>query len=152
VAWVKPRIALHLELCVSDQLTLDLANRVLRVALQKAEQQQVQVNIAVVDDGTHLRAFCRMDGALPGAIDVAIRKARTARLFEMESGSLGEICQPGGALYGIEHSNDGLITFAGGVPLKSANGTVIGAIGVSGSTVENDRAVALAGAAVSPSI
>jgi len=90
-----------------------------------------------------------MDGALLGAIDVAMKKARTARLFEMESGSIGELSQPGGPLYNIEHSNGGLITFFGGVPIKSPDGEVIGAIGVSGSTVENDRAVALAGATMS---
>jgi uncharacterized protein GlcG (DUF336 family) len=67
----------------------------------------------------------------------------------MESGGIGQLSQPGGPLYNIEHSNGGLITFPGGVPIKSPDGEVIGAIGVSGSTVENDRAVALAGAEVS---
>jgi uncharacterized protein GlcG (DUF336 family) len=108
------------------------------------------VNIAVVDTGPNLKGFIRMDGALLGAIDVAIKKARTARLFEMESGSIGELSQPGGPLYNIEHSNGGLIAFYGGVPIKSPDGEVIGAIGVSGSTVENDRAVALAGTLVAP--
>ena len=129
-------------------LNLELANRILAAAMEKASTTRVRVNIAVIDAGTHLTAFCRMDGALPGEIDIAITKARTACLFEAESGSLGESAQPGGSLYGIENSNGGLITFSGGVPIRMPDGTVIGAIGVSGSTVENDRAVALAGVAI----
>jgi len=125
-------------------LSLELATLILNAAVEKARSVGILVNIAVVDTGPNLKGFFRMDGALLGAIDVAIKKARTARLFEMESGSIGELSQPGGPLYNIEHSNGGLITFFGGVPIKSPNGEVIGAIGVSGSTVENDRAVALA--------
>ncbi len=105
-----------------------------------------KMNIAVVDVGGNLMAFLRMDAAWLGSIDIAVKKARTARLFDMPSGDLGGLSQPGGPLYGIEHSNDGLISFPGGVPLRVANGTVFGAIGVSGSTVEDDHAVALAGA------
>jgi len=60
---------------------------------------------------------------------------------------LGEKSQPGGALYQIEQSNNGLITFAGGLPISNANGVVIGAIGVSGSSIENDLAVAQAAVA-----
>lgn len=131
------------------ELSLDLATHVLKSATEKAGSLGVRVNIAVVDAGPNLKGFFRMDGALLGAIDVALKKARTACLFEMETGGIGELSQPGGPLYNIEHSNGGLITFPGGVPLKSPEGVVIGAIGVSGSTVENDRAVALAGAAAS---
>ena len=131
------------------ELSLELATLILNAAVEKARSLGVLVNIALVDTGPNLKGFFRMDGALLGAIDVAMRKARTARLFEMESGSLGELSQPGGPLYNIEHSNGGLITFYGGVPIKSPNGEIIGAIGVSGSTVENDRAVALAGATMS---
>ena len=80
------------------------------------------------------------------ATDIAIRKARTARFFDMPTGEIGKLSQPGGSLYNIEHSNGGLITFPGGVPIKSAEGTVIGAVGVSGSTVEDDHTVAAAGA------
>jgi uncharacterized protein GlcG (DUF336 family) len=87
-----------------------------------------------------------MDGAWLGSIDIAIRKARTARYFDMETAEIGRMSQPGEPLYGVEHSNGGLITFGGGIPIKDADGTVIGAVGVSGSTVEND--VTLAKAAV----
>src|SRR6516162_6661187 len=133
------------------ELSLELATFILNAGIEKARSLGVEVNIAVVDAGPNLKGFFRMDGALLGAIDVAMKKARTARLFEMESGGIGELSQPGGPLYNIEHSNGGLITFPGGVPIKSPEGEIIGAIGVSGSTVENDRAVALAGAAASAS-
>lgn len=105
------------------------------------------MNIAVVDAGANLKAFIRMDGAFLGSIDVSIKKAKTARLFNMPTAALGELAQPGKPLYHIEFSNDGLITFAGGIPLKNKDGTIIGAIGVSGSSVEDDNEVALAGAA-----
>ena len=91
-----------------------------------------------------------MDGAWLGSIDISIKKAKTARFFDMNTGEIGKLSQPGGPLYGIEHSNGGLITFPGGVPIKNQQGTVIGAIGVSGSTVENDHAVAMAGAQAAP--
>ena len=80
------------------------------------------------------------------AEDAAVTKAKTARWFDMPTGGLGEMSQPGGSLYAIEHSNGGLITFPGGLPLKNADGSVIGAVGVSGSTVDDDHAVAQAGA------
>lgn len=115
-------------------------------ALQKAEEIGTKMDIAIVDAGGSLKVFARMDGAWLGSIDIAQKKARTARFFDMNTGEIGKLSQPGGPLYGIEHSNDGLITFPGGVPIKSADGTIIGAIGVSGSTVENDHIVAQAGA------
>jgi uncharacterized protein GlcG (DUF336 family) len=87
-----------------------------------------------------------MDDAWIGSIDISIKKARTARFFNMNTGEIGKLSQPGGPLFGIEHSNGGLISFPGGVPILSKSGEVIGAIGVSGSTVENDHTVAVAGA------
>jgi uncharacterized protein GlcG (DUF336 family) len=104
------------------------------------------MDICVVDAGGNLKAFARMDGAWLGSIDISIKKAKTARYFDMPTGNIGKLSQPGQPLYGIEHSNGGLITFPGGVPIKNGQGTVIGAIGVSGSTVENDHTVAEAGA------
>ena len=128
-------------------LSLSQAKAVLEAAFAKAQELGVKMNIAVVDAGTNLKGFLRMDGAWLGSIDISIRKARTARFFDMPTGELGKLSQPGGSLYAIEHSNGGLITFPGGVPLVSAAGEVMGAIGVSGNTVENDHAVATAGAA-----
>jgi uncharacterized protein GlcG (DUF336 family) len=105
-------------------------------------------DIAVVDAGGNLNSFIRMDQGWLGSIDIAIRKARTARFFNMETAKLGKMSQPGQPLYGIEHSNEGLITFGGGIPLQDQQGNVVGAIGASGSTVDNDIKIAEAGAEV----
>ncbi len=130
-----------------SDILLDGAQRVVEAARKKAEALDTKMDIALVDAGANLKAFIRMDGAWLGSIDIAIKKAKTARFFDMPTGAIGELSQPGGSLYNIEHSNGGLITFPGGVPLKNSAGEVVGAIGVSGSTVENDHAVAEAGAA-----
>lgn len=128
-------------------ISLGVAQQVMHAAIGKAKAMGLAMDVAVVDAGGNLKAFVRMDGAWLGSIDIAIKKARTARYFDMPTGAIGGLSQPGGPLYQIEVSNGGLITFPGGVPLKTADGTVIGAIGVSGSSVENDHAVASAGAA-----
>jgi uncharacterized protein GlcG (DUF336 family) len=129
----------------TKDLSLDQANAALEAAVKKAEEIGTSMDIAIVDVGGNLKAFARMDGAWLGSIDIAQKKAKTSRWFDMNTGDLGQASQPGGSLYNIEHSNDGLITFPGGVPIKEGD-TVIGAIGVSGSTVENDHTVAVAGA------
>lgn len=126
-------------------ITLEQAEAAIAAAKKKSEEVQVKMNIAVVDAGANLVAFARMDNAWLGSVDIAISKARTARFFDMPTGDLGQASQPGGSLYNIEHSNGGLITFPGGIPIKNTNGEIIGAIGVSGSTVENDHTVAQAG-------
>ena len=132
----------------TKDITLDQAHAITKAAIDKATQINTKMDIAVVDAGGNLKTFARMDGAWLGSIDIAQKKARTARYFDMNTGDIGKLSQPGGPLYQIEVSNGGLITFPGGIPLKTGDGTVIGAIGVSGSTVENDHTVAAAGAAV----
>ncbi|WP_440880259.1 GlcG/HbpS family heme-binding protein [Tenacibaculum sp. C7A-26P2] len=127
-------------------ITLKQAEEMISAAKNKSVELDTKMNIAIVDAGANLVAFARMDGAWLGSLDISIKKAKTARFFDMNTGVIGELSQPGGSLYNIEHSNNGLITFPGGVPVKDANGNVIGAIGVSGSTVENDHTVAEAGA------
>ena len=122
------------------------AQHVVNEAMRKAVEIDTLMNIAVVDAGGNLKAFARMDGAWLGSIDISIKKARTARFFDMNSGDIGELSQPGGPLFNIEVSNGGLITFPGGIPLREAGGEVVGGIGVSGSSVENDHTVAEAGA------
>jgi uncharacterized protein GlcG (DUF336 family) len=129
----------------TKDLSLEQAQAVIAGAMKKATELGCRSDIAVVDAGANLKAFIRMDGAFLGSIDVAMKKAVTARLFSMPSGNLGKLSQPGGPLYGIEHTNGGLVTFPGGVPIKDGD-TVIGAIGVSGDSVENDLAIAEAGA------
>jgi len=130
-----------------SDITLQQAMAVLAAARQKAEELETKMDIAVVDAGANLKAFVRMDDAWLGSVDIAVKKAKTARFFDMPTGALGVLSQPGQPLFNIEVSNGGLITFPGGVPLKNGNGVVIGAIGVSGSTVEHDHEVAAAGAA-----
>ncbi len=131
----------------AQDITLDQAHAAIVAAQKKAVEINTLMDIAIVDAGGNLKAFVRMDGAWLGSIDIAIKKAKTARYFDMNTGDIGGLSQPGGPLYNIEHSNNGLITFPGGIPLRNAEGVVIGAIGVSGSSVENDHAVAQAGAA-----
>ncbi|MFD2720210.1 heme-binding protein [Hymenobacter monticola] len=126
-------------------ITLEQAQAALKAAHQKALDLGVKMNIAVVDAGANLTAFARMDDAWLGSLDISIKKAKTARFFDMPTGEIGKLAQPGGPLYNIEHSNGGLISFPGGIPIMDSGNRVIGAIGVSGSTVEDDHAVAQAG-------
>jgi uncharacterized protein GlcG (DUF336 family) len=132
---------------VSKTVTLSAAQAVLEAAVKMAEEIGVPMDIAVVDEGNNLTAFARMDGAWLGSIDIAQNKAYTARSFDMATKDLAPLAQPNQPLYGIEASNQGrLIVFAGGIPLE-ADGKVVGAIGVSGGSVEQDHEVAEAGAA-----
>lgn len=116
-------------------ITLEQAEKMIAIAKEKSKAIDTKMNIAIVDAGANLLAFARMDGAWLGSLDISIKKAKTARYFDMNTGVIGELSQPGGSLYNIEHSNNGLITFPGGVPVKDKNGNAIGAIGVSGSSV-----------------
>ncbi|MFA6053393.1 MAG: heme-binding protein [Methylobacter sp.] len=127
-------------------VTYELAEQAMAAAIAESKKIGTQMCIAVVDSGADLKAFVRMDNAWVGSVDIAIKKAKTACFFAMNTGQIGQLSQPGGPLYGIEHSNDGLITFPGGVPIVDKDGVLIGAIGVSGSSVENDHRVAKAGA------
>ncbi|PRP67124.1 GlcG/HbpS family heme-binding protein [Nonlabens agnitus] len=128
-------------------ITLKQAQAIIEKAMAKAKEINTKMNISVVDAGANQVAFVRMDGAWLGSADIALKKAKTARFFDMPTGEIGKISQPGESLFGIEHSNGGLISFPGGLPVINKDGDIIGAIGVSGSTVENDHEVAAAGAA-----
>jgi uncharacterized protein GlcG (DUF336 family) len=130
---------------VAPRLNLADARLVLDAALAKADEIGQPMNVAVVDDGGHLLAFARQDGAILASIDIATRKARTAVLMKMSTAELGKAAAPDGPLYGIEVTNGGLVIFGGGIPLTRAHGEVIGAIGVSAGTVEQDVTVAEAG-------
>ncbi|HEX7289515.1 MAG TPA: heme-binding protein [Conexibacter sp.] len=132
---------------MSQTITLEAAQAVVDAARAKAAEIGVPMNVAVVDAGNNLTAFARMDGAWLGSIDIAQSKAYTARAFDMSTQDLAPLCQPNQPLFGIQAGNQGrLIVFAGGIPLV-ADGEVIGAIGVSGGSVEQDHAVAEAGVA-----
>ena len=128
-------------------LTLDQAQLLIGAAIAKAKQIGQPMNIAVVDAGANLVAFARMDGAWLGSIDIAINKAFTARAFDISTLELGRNSQPGDQFFGIHESNRGrVMIFAGGLPLR-ANGQVVGAVGVSGGSGEQDQTVAQAAAA-----
>jgi len=125
-----------------DSLTLEEAKRMLSAAEAKAETLGIAYNLAVVDAGGHLLAFLRQDGALIGSINLAIDKAKTARIFDKATSELAELAQSGGPLFGIQESNAGeVVIFGGGIPVI-LGGSVVGAIGTSAGTVEQDIAVA----------
>jgi uncharacterized protein GlcG (DUF336 family) len=127
-------------------VTLETARRLTAAAEEKANEIGVAMCIAVVDAGADLVSFQRMDGGWLGSIDIAINKAYTARAFDMSTEELGNMAQSGEPLFGIHTTNDvRIIVFAGGIPL-ARDGSVVGAIGVSGGTPDQDQAVAEAGA------
>jgi len=127
-------------------ITLDDARRVISAAEQKAREIGQPMNIAVVDVGGNLVSHIRMDGAWLGSIDISINKAFTARAFDISTAELAQNSQPGQQFFGIHVSNHGrIMVFAGGVPLRR-DGSIIGAIGVSGGNGNQDETVALAGA------
>ncbi len=128
-------------------ITLADARRVIAAAEKKAEEIGQPMNIAVADAGGNLVAHVRMDKAWMGSVDIAIKKAWTARAFDIETKALAELSQSGDQFFGIHASNGGkVMIFAGGVPLKRG-GEVVGAVGVSGGLGKQDQAVAEAGAA-----
>ena len=129
-------------------VTLEDARRVISAAERKALEIGQPMNIAVVDGGGNLVAHVRMDGAWIGSIDISIKKAYTSRAFDLATKDLAQHSQSGGQFFGIHASNNGkIMIFAGGIPLYS-EGQVVGGIGVSGGSGEQDHAVAEAGAAL----
>ena len=131
----------------SKMVTLNDARRIIAAAEKKAEQLGQPMNIAIADGGGNLVAHVRMDGAWIGSIDISMNKAYTSRAFDITTKDLAEYSQSGNQFFGIHASNNGRVAiFAGGVPLKR-DGKVVGAIGVSGGSGEQDHAVAEAGAA-----
>jgi len=128
-------------------ITLNDARRIIAAAEKKANEIGQPMNVAVADAGGNLISHVRMDGAWIGSIDISIKKAYTSRAFDIATKDLAAHSQSGGQFFGIHASNDGrIMIFAGGIPLKR-NGKVVGAIGVSGGSGEQDHAVAEAGAA-----
>jgi uncharacterized protein GlcG (DUF336 family) len=127
-------------------LTYEEADRILRVALAKADEIDCPMSVAIIDVSRELVAFARQDGAVLVSAQVAINKAWTAKSMDMPTGDIGPLTQPGQPLYQFEHAADRpIITFAGGHPIR-IGGEIVGAIGVSGGAVEQDDAVARAGA------
>ena len=128
-------------------VSLEDARRVIAAAEKKAQQIGQPMNIAVADEGGNLVAHVRMDNAWIGSVDISINKAYTARAFDISTKDLATHSQSGGQFFGIHVSNHGrIMIFAGGIPLKRG-GKVVGAIGVSGGSGDQDHTVAEAGAA-----
>lgn len=136
------------KLYLPGDITQAQANQVIEAAVKKAVENNLLMNIAIVDAGGNLKAFVRMDGAFLASIDIAIKKAKTARSLNMSTHELSKLAAPGQELYGIEATNGGMAIFGGGELLKNKEGYIIGAIGVSGGSVEEDMSVAQAGAAI----
>lgn len=123
-------------------MNYSLATLAVQAAVEESKRLNVKMNIAIVDVGANLVYFVRMDKSYLGSVDISIRKAKTSVMFQRPTGDLGKISQPGSPVYGIEHSNQGIITFPGGIPIYDNQGELMGGIGVSGSSVENDHKVA----------
>ncbi|MDD1475448.1 GlcG/HbpS family heme-binding protein [Arthrobacter sp. H16F315] len=131
---------------VLETITLEEAQRVIEAAARKATEIGQPMDIAVVDAGGNLKAHARMDGANIGSITIAINKAYTSIAFQCESGDLQEVTRPHGPIYGLNDAHGGrLVVFPGGIPLVR-DGKIMGAIGVSTGTIEQDQEVATAGA------
>ncbi len=131
---------------VLETITLEEAQRVIEAAAKKATEIGQPMDIAVVDAGGNLKAHARMDGANIGSITIAINKAYTSIAFQCESGDLQEVTRPHGPIYGLNDAHGGrLVVFPGGIPLVR-DGNIMGAIGVSTGTIEQDQEVATAGA------
>ncbi|GAB2744601.1 GlcG/HbpS family heme-binding protein [Kitasatospora kifunensis] len=123
-------------------LSQHTAATAVQAGIAKSAEIGVKMNIAVVDAGGHLLQFSRMEGAWLGSVDIALKKAKTAALFTLPTAVIGTISQPGGPVYGIEHTNDGLVSFGGGLPVVDQAGNVLGSVGVSGGDVQQDTTVA----------
>ncbi|KAI6855482.1 hypothetical protein KC343_g10381 [Hortaea werneckii] len=126
-------------------LTLYAAQIASAAAIGKAQQIQVPENIAIVDTSARLLHFQRMPGAKYASIDIAVNKAFTAAAFGLPTHSYGQQVSNGGPLFGINNSNGGkFMTIGGGLPIE-IDGQLVGAIGCSTGTPEEDRQVAQAG-------
>jgi uncharacterized protein GlcG (DUF336 family) len=135
---------------ISLKLTLSIshAREMIETSISKANAMNVPCSIAVIGPDGHLLSFERQDGAISGSVELAINKAFTAQIFNNRTDRLSALAQPGGELFGIQHSHNGrVVVFGGGIPIQF-QGQAIGAIGVSGGTVAEDVAIAEAGAEI----
>ncbi|MCI4592227.1 heme-binding protein [Sphingobium sp. BYY-5] len=127
-------------------ISIDQANAMIAAGAAHARELGIAANIAVLDATAHLKAFARMDGAVLGSIDLSIGKARTSALFQISSEAVWDYCKPGAPAHNLEASNGGLMPFPGGLPV-TLDGTIIGAIGVSGGAPSQDLDIAEAAVA-----
>ena len=132
---------------ISDSLTLEDARRVIDAAMARAEEIGQPQDVAVVDAGGNLKAHVRMDTANIGSIHIAINKAYTSIAFQCQTKDLTDLTRHDADLYGLNDAHGGrIVVFPGGIPLVRG-GHIVGAIGVSTGTIEQDQTVAEAGAA-----
>ena len=131
--------------------SLDLAQQMCTAAVAHASDLGVAVSVAVVDAGGHLISFARMDTAEIAGPHLAVAKAATAVAHRCPSGELAALSAPGASLAGLEASGGGrYVVFAGGLPLWSPEGRVVGGVGVSGASADKDLGCATAAAALWP--
>lgn len=131
------------------EVTLATAKEIIAAAEEKAKAIEVPMCIAVMDEGANLVGFHRMDDALLASIDIAQNKAYSAVSLKMDTETIHEVSQPGESLYGLGNTNDGrIVTFGGGLTLKDDDSNVIGGVGVSGGSADEDTEVAQAGVAI----
>ncbi|GAA4484522.1 GlcG/HbpS family heme-binding protein [Gluconacetobacter asukensis] len=123
-------------------MQLSSATHMLSAARAEAERLGVVVCVSIVDAAAYPVAFLRMDGLALGCIDVCNKKAKTAALFHMDSADFALVACPGGGAYSLEQTNGGLTSFGGGLTIRDGSGGVIGGIGVSGASTEDDIAIA----------
>lgn len=128
-------------------ISIDQANAMIAAGTARARDLGIAANIAVLDAAAHLKAFARMDGAVLGSIDLSIGKARTSALFQISSEAVWDYCKPGAPAPNLEASNGGLMPFPGGLPVTASDGTVLGAVGVSGGAPSQDLDIAEAAVA-----
>lgn len=127
-----------------ESVSYETAEKLIQAGFAKGVELECPMSVAVIDGARDLVAFGRQDGAAQISIDLAIKKAYTAKSFDMPTDIVGSIAGPGSPIYGIEGTDPRLVLFGGGIPLTARSGDVVGAIGVSGGPVEVDEKVAAA--------
>lgn len=131
--------------CKKHKMSLALAKALIEKVEQKATEVGLNVVIAVSDQAGRLTAVHCMDDAFIASYDIAVNKTFTSASLKMSTAELASLAQPGGDLYGIQYTNGGkIVIFAGGEPLE-VDGKIIGALGVSGGTAEQDAMLAAYG-------
>lgn len=124
----------------SIELNLQTAKKLAELAEEKAKEIKVPIVISIVDDGGNVILIHRMENSLLASIDLSLNKAYTSVSLKMSTDKLKDLCKPGEELYGIQHTNNRFVIFGGGIPFVY-KGKVVGAIGVSGGSVEEDICV-----------
>jgi len=131
-----------------DYSLLTLAKKMAAAARVKAEEINVPIVFSVVDSGGNLAYFERMEDALMVSIDISVNKAYTANALKMSTDKVANVVKEDGSLYGLQWTNNGrMVVFGGGYPIEH-NGQIIGGIGVSGGSVDEDMIIAKSALAV----